>query len=178
MRRASSEMLARGSVQSSLSSLTFLRSSSSFEIRRLFRSRTFELEILLDIRLLLFMAAPSSIRQVARMRVRTPPHVFFAVSATFHYLGPAFAVLLFARVRPLGVAWRRIATAAVIFLVWRRPWGHFARLPAREKHTIVALGVVVALMNASFYEAVSRIPLGTVAAIEFVGPIALAAAGA
>ena len=31
------------------------------------------------------------------------------------FLGPAFAVLLFARVEPLGVAWLRIATAAAIF---------------------------------------------------------------
>jgi len=33
----------------------------------------------------------------------------------FHYLGPAFAVLLFARVDVLGVAWLRIVSAAVIF---------------------------------------------------------------
>jgi threonine/homoserine efflux transporter RhtA len=36
---------------------------------------------------------------------RVPPHVYFVVSAVFHYLGPAFAVLLFARVDVLGVAW-------------------------------------------------------------------------
>ena len=34
-----------------------------------------------------------------------PPHAYFVVSAVFHYLGPAFAVLLFARVDVLGVAW-------------------------------------------------------------------------
>ena len=39
---------------------------------------------------------------------------YFAVSAVFHYLGPSFAVLLFARVDVLGVAWLRIATAAII----------------------------------------------------------------
>ena len=38
-----------------------------------------------------------------------PPPAYFLVSALFHYLGPAFAVLLFARVEPLGVAWLRIA---------------------------------------------------------------------
>ena len=52
----------------------------------------------------------------------TPPEAYFVVSAIFHYLGPAFAVLLFARVDVLGVAWLRIASAAVIFAVWRRPW--------------------------------------------------------
>ena len=45
----------------------------------------------------------------------TPPEAYFVVSAIFHYLGPAFAVLLFARVDVLGVAWLRIASAAVIF---------------------------------------------------------------
>ena len=42
-----------------------------------------------------------------------PPAAYFATSAVFHYLGPAFAVLLFARLEPLGVAGLRIATAAV-----------------------------------------------------------------
>src|SRR5262245_19340506 len=80
---------------------------------------------------------------------RVPPHAYFVGSAVFHYLGPAFAVLLFARVEPLGVAWLRIATAAAIFAAWRRPW----RLPAvrsREwRRTVLALGVVLALMNAT-----------------------------
>jgi inner membrane transporter RhtA len=53
---------------------------------------------------------------------RLPAHGFFVLSAVFHYLGPAFAVLLFAQLAPLGVAWLRIATAAAIFAVWRRPW--------------------------------------------------------
>ena len=57
-----------------------------------------------------------------------PPHAYFVVSAVFHYLGPSFAVLLFARVDVLGVAWLRIASAALIFAAWRRPWRAFARL--------------------------------------------------
>jgi threonine/homoserine efflux transporter RhtA len=39
---------------------------------------------------------------------RPPPHAYFVVSAVFHYLGPAFAVLLFARIEVLGVAWRNV----------------------------------------------------------------------
>ena len=60
------------------------------------------------------------------MAERVPPHLYFVVSAVFHYLGPAFAVLLFARVDVLGVAWLRIASAAVVFALWRRPWRAFA----------------------------------------------------
>ena len=59
---------------------------------------------------------------VSRPARNVPPHAYFVVSAVFHYLGPAFAVLLFARVDVLGVAWLRIASAALVFALWRRPW--------------------------------------------------------
>lgn len=113
----------------------------------------------------------------AGMIERVPPHAFFAVSAVFHYLGPAFAVLLFAHVAPLGVAWLRIASAAAVFALWRRPWRYFRGLGASERRTVIALGVVLAAMNACFYLAIDRLPLGTVGAIEFLGPIGLAAIG-
>ena len=100
------------------------------------------------------------------------------VSATFHYLGPSFAVLLFARLPVLGVAWLRIASAAAIFAVWRRPWSWARRLDRDGKRLLLAWGAVLAVMNACFYTAISRLPLGTVAAIEFVPVIALAALGA
>jgi inner membrane transporter RhtA len=102
---------------------------------------------------------------------RVPPHAYFVVSAVFHYLGPAFAVLLFVRVDVLGVAWMRIAAAAIVFALVRRPWNAFSP-------TVIRLGVVLAVMNACFYEAIDRLPLGTVAAIEFGGVIVVAAAGA
>jgi inner membrane transporter RhtA len=101
-----------------------------------------------------------------------PPYAYFVVSAVFHYLGPAFAVLLFARVDVLGVAWLRIASAALVFALWRRPW-RFMRDPL-----LIAWGTVLALMNVCFYTAIDRLPLGTVAAIEFLPVIGLAALGA
>jgi inner membrane transporter RhtA len=107
-----------------------------------------------------------------------PPHAYFVGSAVFHYLGPAFAVLLFARVDVLGVAWLRIAAAAAIFAAWRRPWRVWGRLDADGRKLLVAWGAVLAVMNASFYLAIDRLPLGTVAAIEFLPVIALAALGA
>jgi inner membrane transporter RhtA len=103
---------------------------------------------------------------------RLPPHAYFAVSAVFHYLGPAFAVLLFVRVGPLGTAWLRIAAAAAVLLAWRRPW------TLLRDRTLLQLGVVLALMNCCFYLAIDRLPLATVAAIEFLPVIALAALGA
>jgi inner membrane transporter RhtA len=113
----------------------------------------------------------------ARAIDRLPPHVFFLVSAVFHYLGPSFAVLLFASLAPAGVAWLRIASAGLVFALWRRPWWAFATLQPRDRLIIAALGTVLAAMNTLFYEAIARLPLATVGAIEFLGPIALAAWG-
>jgi inner membrane transporter RhtA len=111
------------------------------------------------------------------MRFRVPPEGYFVVSAVFHYLGPAFAVLLFARVDVLGVAWLRIASAAVFFAFWRRPWRRLAALDPATWRLLVAWGAALAVMNVCFYVAIDRLPLGTVAAIEFLPVIALAVAG-
>jgi inner membrane transporter RhtA len=107
-----------------------------------------------------------------------PPQAYFVGSAIFHYLGPSFAVLLFARVDVLGVAWLRIASAALVFAVWRPPWRKLRALDRRGQLLIVALGAVFAAMNACFYVSIDRLPLATVAAIEFIGPIVLAVVGA
>jgi inner membrane transporter RhtA len=114
----------------------------------------------------------------ATLSERIPPHAWFVVSAVFHYLGPAFAVLLFARVDVLGVAWLRIASAAVVFALWRRPVRVLRGLDRGGRRLVIAWGVVLAVMNACFYVAIDRLPLGTVAAIEFLPVIALAALGA
>jgi inner membrane transporter RhtA len=108
---------------------------------------------------------------------RLPPHAYFVVSAVFHYLGPAFAVLLFARVESLGVAWLRIASAAVIFALWRRPWRVWRALDRPTRWLLAGWAAVLAVMNSCFYLAIERLPLGTVAAVEFLPVIALAALG-
>src|SRR5665213_735512 len=95
---------------------------------------------------------------------RIPPHLFFFVSAIFHYLGPAFAVLLFARVDVLGVAWLRIASAALVFAIWRRPWRRLRGVGRSALRVLLAWGALLAVMNCCFYEAIHRLPLGTVAA--------------
>jgi inner membrane transporter RhtA len=108
---------------------------------------------------------------------RVPPQAYFVVSAVFHYLGPAFAVLLFARVEPLGVAWLRIASAALVFAVWRRPWRTWRALDRSTRWLVTYWAGVLAIMNSCFYLAIDRLPLGTVAAIEFLPVIAVAALG-
>jgi inner membrane transporter RhtA len=124
------------------------------------------------------MCADGGREQNRTMRSRTvPPQAYFAGSAVFHYLGPAFAVLLFARVAPAGVAWLRIVSAAIVFAAWRRPWRALRDAEGATIRVVIALGVVLAVMNVCFYEAIARLPLGTVSAIEFLPVILLAAVG-
>jgi len=115
---------------------------------------------------------------LARTAAGLPPVSFFVVSAIFHYLGPSLAVLLFARIAAPGVLWLRIFGAAATFAGWRRPWRLAGRLDRRQLVTLLALGGVLAGMNALFYLAVARLPLATVGAIEFLGTVVLAALGA
>jgi inner membrane transporter RhtA len=123
-------------------------------------------------------AVRSPHRRVVRTVAGAPPSAYFLFSAVFHFLGPSFAVLLFARVQVLGVAWLRIASAAVIFAVWRRPWRAFAATDRDGRRLLLAWGALLAVMNVCFYNAISRLALGTVAAIEFLPVIVLAAVGA
>jgi inner membrane transporter RhtA len=123
------------------------------------------------------MTITTSTTTAPRAPATIPPHLYFLVSAVFHYLGPAFAVLLFARVDALGVAFLRIASAAAVFALWRRPWRALAEAGGRRR-TLLAWGAVLAAMNCCFYLAIERLPLGTVAAIEFLPVLALAALGA
>lgn len=106
-----------------------------------------------------------------------PPHAWFGVSAVFHYLGPSFAVLLFPAVGVLGVAWFRIASAAAIFSPLTRPWTTIRAADGKTRLLLIGLGACLAVMNTSFYLALDRLPMSLVAAMEFVGTIAVALYG-
>ncbi|TDO10374.1 inner membrane transporter RhtA [Mycobacterium sp. BK086] len=102
--------------------------------------------------------------------------MFFIVGAVSQYVGAALAVFLFTTANPAAVAWLRAAGAAVVLLAWRRPW---RRLWTRRGLAVAAgFGIVTVGMNVAFFEAISRIPLGTAVAIEFIGPVAVATLGA
>ncbi|QKV79438.1 EamA family transporter [Amycolatopsis sp. Hca4] len=91
------------------------------------------------------------------------------------YAGAAVAVDLFGHATPAGVAWLRCLGAAVVLLAWRRP----PRPAWRGRRLLLAIvfGVVTAGMNVLFYEAIARLPLGTAVAVEFAGPVVVAALG-
>ncbi|MGH3432577.1 MAG: EamA family transporter, partial [Thermocrispum sp.] len=112
---------------------------------------------------------------VRRFLSGAPAPVVFVLSGTSLYLGAAMAVWLFDVATPSGVAWLRCLGAAMVLLAWRRP----PKAAWRGKPLLLAgtFGVVTAVMNVVFYEAIARLPLGTAVAVEFVGPVAVAAAG-
>lgn len=112
-----------------------------------------------------------------RLATSLPPHIWFGVSAVFHYLGPAFAVLLFPHVGVLGMAWLRIVTAALVFARLTRPWTAFARADGPTRLLLLGFGACLGVMNCSFYLALDRLPISLVAAIEFVGTIGVALIG-
>jgi inner membrane transporter RhtA len=106
---------------------------------------------------------------------RLPPHALFVLGAISQYVGAALAVLLFASVPAAGVAWLRVVAAAAVLVAWRRPWQ--TTWTAARLRLTAAFGIALGLMNLTFYLAIDRLPLGTAVAIEFAGPIAVAALG-
>lgn len=106
-----------------------------------------------------------------------PPQAWFAVSAIFHYLGPSFAVLLFPAVGVLGVAWMRVASAALIFAPWTKPWKTLREADSEARWLMLGLGLCLAVMNTAFYLALDRLPMSLVAAIEFMGTTGVAVYG-
>ena len=110
------------------------------------------------------------------MRDRAPaPEVLFMAGAVSQYLGAAVAAVLFDELAPGGVALLRVLAAAAVIIVLRRSWRR--RWQARELGRAAAFGVSLAAMNLCFYLAMHRLPLGNAVAIEFTGPVVVAALG-
>ena len=105
---------------------------------------------------------------------RVPPWGMALASMFSVQLGSALSVHLIAAVGPAGTAWLRITAGALIFVAWSRPPLRSVR--KRDVTPLLALGVMNGLATASFMAAIARIPLGTTVAIEFLGPMTVAAA--
>lgn len=94
------------------------------------------------------------------------------LSGTSNYLGAALAVNLFGIENPWIVAWMRVGAAGIIIALALQP-----SLTQWLSWQALIYGVVTLGMNTSFYEAIQTIPLGMAVAIEFIGPICVAAWG-
>ena len=107
----------------------------------------------------------------------TPPHLIglFVVNAISQYAGASLAVRAFGAMPAAGVAWIRVLTGALVLGAWRRPWRELRHRERDALLLVVAFGIALAAMNLTFYLAIERLPLGTTVAIEFIGPILVAA---
>lgn len=107
------------------------------------------------------------------MLERTPAWLLAVVAMLSVQFGAAVSIDLFDDVGVGGTAWLRLSLSAVVLILLVRP--RFWRWPMRDLRTPILLGVVSAGMTLSFLAAIDRLPLGTVVAIEFLGPLSVAA---
>jgi inner membrane transporter RhtA len=111
---------------------------------------------------------------VTARRGATPPPWSLAVAAMLSVqLGSALSVGLIATVGPAGTAWLRLTVGALIFLALARP--PLSSIRRRDAPALLGLGVATGLVTVAFLAAIARIPLGTAVAIEFLGPLTVAA---
>lgn len=118
--------------------------------------------------------APSRFSSSSVMSSSTAPAVLMVIgSCTSLQFGASLATQLFGPLGAPGVTTLRLGLAAVMLALVTRPR---VRTWTRSQWTAVAaFGLALAGMNGMFYEAIARIPLGPAVAIEFLGPLGLAA---
>jgi len=121
------------------------------------------------------MASYAAPKEPVQRAPRIPAHVLVIGSISSVQVGAAWATTIFNAVGASGACLLRLASASVVMLVVTRP--KLRSLTRQQALTACALGLILAVMNLTFYEAISRIPLGTAVTIEFVGPLLVALLG-
>lgn len=128
------------------------------------------------------------LRAVAGLSESLPPSSLLIVGMITVQLGAALAKDLFGSLGAAGVVFLRVGFAALVLLALWRPWRR-AQTAVGDRTSIltgirradylamVAFGLILALMNFTFYSALTRIPLGIAVTVEFIGPLAVAVAG-
>ncbi|MCU1437891.1 MAG: putative integral rane protein superfamily [Naasia sp.] len=106
-------------------------------------------------------------------RAAVPPWTLAVAAMIFVQLGAALSVGLIDDVGAGGTAWLRLSFGALIFLAIARP--PLRALSRSDLTALIGLGVATGLLTTAFLAAIERIPLGTAVAIEFLGPLTVAA---
>lgn len=104
---------------------------------------------------------------------RVPPWGLAVTAILSVQLGSALSLPLISEVGAAGTAWLRLTAGALIFIAIARP--PLRQIAARDIPAVLALGINTGLMTIMFLAAIQHIPLGTAVAIEFLGPLTVAA---
>lgn len=97
-----------------------------------------------------------------------------AVSAMFSIqIGAALSLPLASEIGAAGTSWLRLSFGGLIFYLIGRQ--SLRAIRKSDWRNLVGLGLSVAIMSVAFLESIARIPLGTAVAIEFLGPLSIAA---
>lgn len=102
-----------------------------------------------------------------------PPWTLAVAAMLSVQLGSALSIDLIDTVGAAGTAWLRLTAGALVFLACARPPLRDVR--SADLPALLALGVTSGLVTICFLAALERIPLGTAVAIEFLGPLTVAA---
>lgn len=102
-----------------------------------------------------------------------PPWALTIAAMFSIQLGSALSAGLMPTLGPIGTAWLRLSMGALILLLLARPPLRSLRL--RDAPAILGLGIATGVMSVTFLAAMERLPLGTAVAIEFLGPLSVAA---
>ena len=102
-----------------------------------------------------------------------PPWSLAVAAMLLIQLSSALSVGLIEQLGAAGTAWLRLAMGAMIFLLIARP--PLRRVRRQDVLPLLGLGAASGLMSLAFLSAIEHIPLGTAVAIEFLGPLTVAA---
>ncbi len=106
-------------------------------------------------------------------RAPVPPWAMAVTAMMSIQLASALSVGLIERVGPGGAAWLRLSMGALILVLVARP--PLRSIRPGDVLPLLGLGAATGLMTVAFLSAIDRIPLGTAVAIEFLGPLTVAA---
>ncbi|HEV3359712.1 MAG TPA: DMT family transporter [Pseudonocardiaceae bacterium] len=118
---------------------------------------------------------PALVKIAGRGLGSVPPPALVLAGIVSVQVGAALAKQLFGLTGAVGAVTLRLLFAAIVLLVVWRP---SLRITRQELPVILGYGAILALMNLSFYQAITRIPLGIAVTIEFLGPLAVSIIGA
>ncbi len=108
-------------------------------------------------------------------RFGVPPLILVVLGMVSVQGGAALAKDMFPALGPVNTVTLRIVLSALILGLVFRP--RLCSITAPQWRAVIPYGVILALMNLSFYLALARIPLGLAVTVEFTGPLAVAVFG-